>query len=91
MGIFFDAEFSNYIEKAEYVSNRIIAVTLNINKHRPRVTFIQAYAPQHGRPREEKEQFYEHLQDILDITSNESYVIIMGDLTAMLGGRRLMA
>ena len=85
VGIFFDPDFATYLEKVHYVSNRIIASTLNINNYR--VSFIQAYAPQQGRQQEEKVEFYERLQDTLDIIPNESEIIVMGDLNGHVGSR----
>ena len=83
--IFFDPDIATYLGKVHYVSNRIIASTLNINNYR--VSFIQAYAPQQGRPREEKDEFYERLQDTLDIIPNESEIIVMGDLIGHVGSK----
>lgn len=56
-------------------------MTLNITKYR--VTFIQTYAPEQGRPGEEKEHFHEQLQDTLGIPNDSDIIIIiiiiMGD------------
>ncbi|XP_071493217.1 uncharacterized protein [Diadema antillarum] len=85
VGLFFHPDFAVHIEKVHYISNRIIASILNINNHR--VSFIQAYAPQQGRPQEEKDEFYEQLQDTLDNIPIDSEIIVMGDLNGHVGSR----
>ena len=85
VGLFFHPDFAVHIEKVLYVSSRIVAATLNIDSYR--VSFIQAYAPQQGRPLEEKDDFYEQLQDTLDNIPTDSEIIIMGDLNGHVGSR----
>ena len=85
VGLFFHPDLAVHIEKVHYISNRIVASILNINKYR--VSFIQAYAPQQGRPQEEKDEFYERLQDTLDTVPIDSEIIVMGDLNGHVGSR----
>lgn len=47
-----------------------------------RMTVIQAYAKHNGREEEEKEQFYQELQETLDGCNKNDIVIITGDLNA---------
>ena len=62
VAIVVNEEISKYVEKAYYVNERIVGIRLNIQKVRQGV--IQIYAPQQGRSAEEKDQFYDDLQDV---------------------------
>jgi exonuclease III len=87
VGIVLDPEFAEYVEKVHYVNNRIIAVTLNIANYR--TSLIQAYAPQQGRPQEEKDLFLENLQDTMDLLPNDSDILVLGDLNCHIGSIRV--
>jgi exonuclease III len=53
VAIILEEKYGRHIENITYESNRIIAITLNINQHR--TSFVQTYAPskvdQHKRRR----------------------------------------
>ena len=78
-----EPSFSSCIERINYINGRILAATLNISGQR--TSFIQVYAPQQGRPIQEKLDFYEELERACDITPADSDKIIMGDLNGHLG------
>lgn len=80
-------ELTRHVEKVHYVNNRIIALTLNLDGYR--ISFIQSYAPQQGRPQEEKDTFYDQLQDTVDILPTESDIIIIGDLNGHVGATKV--
>ena len=53
------------------------------------VTLINVYAPTEDHTEEIKEQFYHNLQYLLDKTSKNDIIIILGDVNAQLGKERL--
>ena len=75
--IIIEEEYANHAENITYVNGILMAMTLNIKDQR--TSFIQAYAPQQGRPNKEKERFYEDLEASCDQMPLNSYIIIMGD------------
>ena len=87
VAIILHPDICKYVEKVIYVNNRIIALTLNLQSYK--VSFIQAYAPQQGRPQEEKEAFYNDLQDTFDSLPTESEINIIGDLNGHVGCDRV--
>ena len=50
-----------------------------------KVTFIQCYAPTNLAEEENKEEFYNQLQDTLDRTTPPDILIVMGDMNAKVG------
>ena len=49
------------------------------------ITVIQVYAPTSNAEEVEVEQFYEDLQDLLEITHKKDVLFIIGDWNAKLG------
>ena len=49
------------------------------------ITVIQVYAPTSNA--EEAEQFYEHLQNLLELTPNKDVLFIIGDWNAKVGSQ----
>ena len=78
-------ELANRIEKIDYVNERIILVTIKL--HARKITLIEVYAPHQGRPQEEKDAFYQTLQDTLDLSADGDK-IVLGDLNAHVGMER---
>ena len=77
--------FADRVGKIDYVNERILGITLQLSIGK--VSLIQVYAPHQGRPQEEKEFFYQKLQDTLD--NNEDVdKIVLGDLNAHVGNNR---
>ena len=51
------------------------------------ITAIQAYAPTTNAEEAEVEQFYEDLQDLLELASNKDVLFIIGDWNAKVGSQ----
>ena len=51
------------------------------------ITVIQAYAPTSNTEEAEVEQFYEDLQDFLELTPNKDVLFIIGDWNAKVGSQ----
>ena len=51
------------------------------------ITVIQAYAPNSNTEEAEVERFYEHLQDILELTPKRDVLFIIGDWNAKVGSQ----
>ena len=49
------------------------------------ITVIQAYAPTRNTEEAEVEQFYENLQDLLELTPKKDVLFIIGDWNAKVG------
>ena len=88
VAIIMSPNLSENVEKIFFGSDRIIGVVLKIKDKR--YTFIEAYAPQQGRPREEKIQFYDDLQEMCDTKPPDGELIIMGDLNGHIGSEKLL-
>ena len=53
---------------------------MKLRLNNAKVIVVTVYAPQQGRPEEEKEQFYQKLQQEIDSVRTDEEVIVMGDL-----------
>ena len=53
------------------------------------IMVIQVYAPTHNAEEAEVEQFYEDLQDLLELTPKKEVLFIMGDWNAKVGSQEL--
>ena len=51
------------------------------------ITVIQVYAPTSNAEEAEVEQFYEDLQDLLELTPKKDVLFIIGDLKAKIGNQ----
>ena len=51
------------------------------------ITVIQAYAPTSNAEEAEVEQFYENLQDLLELTPKKDVLFIIGDWNAKVGSQ----
>ena len=55
------------------------------------VTVIQVYAPTSNAEEAEVEQFYENLQDLLEVTPKKDVLFITGDWNAKVGSQETPA
>ena len=53
------------------------------------ITVIQFYAPTRNAEEAEVEQFYEDLQDLLELTPPKDVLFIIGDWNAKVGGQEI--
>ena len=53
------------------------------------ITVIQVYAPTSKAEEAEVEQFYEDLQDLLELTPNKDVLFIIGDWNAKVGSQEI--
>ena len=53
------------------------------------ITVIQAYAPTSNTEEAEVEQFYEDLQDLLELTPKKDVLFIIGDWNAKVGSQEI--
>ena len=54
------------------------------------ITVIQVYAPTSNAEEAEVEQFYEDLQDLLELIPKEDVLFIIGDWNAKVGGQETL-
>ena len=86
VGVIVSEELSRKIGHLNYKSDRIISFSLKIGTHK--ISFIQVYAPQQGRPQVEKEEFYRNLQEVKESVPYTENIIIIGDLNGHVGQDR---
>ena len=53
------------------------------------ITVIQVYAPTSNAEEADVEQFYEDLQDVLELTPKKDVVFIIGDWNAKIGSQEI--
>ena len=53
------------------------------------ITVVQLYAPTTNAEEAEAEQFYEDLQDLLELTSPKHVLFIIGDWNAKVGSQKI--
>ena len=66
-------------------NDRIISVRFQGKPFK--ITVIQVYAPTSNAEEAEVEQFYEDLQDLLELTHNKDVLFIIGDWSAKVGNQ----
>ena len=54
------------------------------------ITVIQVYAPISNAEEAEVEQFYEHLQDLLELTPKKDVFFVIGDWNAKVGSQEIL-
>lgn len=83
VGILIHSKYKDSIEDCVYHSERILKIKLTTNKLK--INVISVYSPEDCKPKEERETFYDSLQEVLDTILPEEAVIIMGDFNARIG------
>jgi hypothetical protein len=75
------------IDHYNYWNDRITEARFRIN--RGYLTILGLYAPEEGR-QELNDELYEQLQNILEKTNKQDYLLLMGDLNARIGITKIM-
>ena len=70
----------NAVLRCSLTNNRMISVRLQGKPFN--ITVIQVYAPTSNTEEAEAEQFYEDLQDLLELTPKKDVLFIIGDWNA---------
>ncbi|XP_076030920.1 uncharacterized protein LOC143019109 [Oratosquilla oratoria] len=85
VGFIISPQLANRVKNVRPVSNCLIGLTLQMNHGY--LDIIQVCAPQQKRSNNEKEKFYETLQDLVDSMPNRDNQVIMGDFNGHIGLR----
>ena len=83
VGVVLSPELAPYVEKLDHVSERILSVSVKTKL--VAFTLIQVYAPQRGRPVQEKDHFYQELQAATDAAKYKEKLIVCGDYNGHVG------
>ena len=82
VGLMLTTEAQRALIGWEPVSSRIIAAKFATKKKNIKLNVIQCYAPTNDTEDEKKEDFYQHLQTVLDRIGKKDMTILMGDFNA---------
>lgn len=85
VGILMHEKFETMVDDITYVNQNLMYITLNIEKEKHH--FISIYAPDITRSREEREQFFDQLQETLRMLPNNDKIFIMGDFNSRIGNQ----
>ena len=80
-------ELADRVDSTNFKSERVLNITLKLKSRN--ISIIQIYAPQQGRPNNEKEAFYDELQSVVDVSKYRENLIIIGDWNGHVGTDRL--
>lgn len=83
VGILIGKKIMNCVTDTQYINERIIMLTLSLKNGS--LNIISIYAPQTGRPKQERNTFYKDLQGLLDTIPWKNSVVIMGDFNGHVG------
>lgn len=86
IGIILDATLKQRIIRVERISDRIMYVKLALD-NQPVLNIISVYAPQTGCDKNEKDLFWEGLEDLLQTIPLEERKLVAGDLNGHVGQR----
>jgi hypothetical protein len=83
VGFITNAQMAQAVLSWDPVSDRII--TLRLQTRIVKVTIVQVYAPINAADDEEKDAFYDQLQQVLDSIPAHDLKLVMGDFNAQIG------
>ena len=86
VGILVAEEWTGNIQKVEKVSDRLLVMKLVTDKHL--LNLISVYAPQAGRPAEEKDAFWNKLYEVVGAIPPSESILIGGDLNGHVGATK---
>ena len=87
VGIMLSPELADRVDSTNFKSERVLNITLKLKSRN--ISIIQIYAPQQGRPNNEKGAFYDELQSAVDVSQYRENLIIIGDWNGHVGTDRL--
>ena len=85
IAIMVDKRVQNAVLECNLKNDRMISVCFQGKPFN--ITVIQAYAPNSNAEEAEVEQFYEDLQDLLELTPKRDVLFIIGDWNAKVGNQ----
>ena len=85
VGLMMSPEAQRALIGWEPVNSRIITAKFATKKKKIKLNVIQCYAPTNDAEEEKKEDFYQHLQKVLDGMGKNDITILMGDMNAKIG------
>ena len=85
VAIIVNKRFKNAVLGCNLKNNRMNSVPFQGKPFN--ITVIQAYAPTSNAEETEVEQFYENLQDLLELTPKKDVLFIIGDWNAKVGSQ----
>ena len=83
VGLLIHKKYANNIDDIEYISERIIQVTLKFPQ--TKWCLLSLYAPAISKPKEQREELYEDLQNVIDQMPQDALLIMMGGMNARVG------
>ena len=86
VGLVVSEELSGKISHLNFKCDRIISFSLKLGMFK--ASIIQVYAPQQGRPQEEKEEFFRQLQEVKDSVPYAANILVIGDMNGHIGQDR---
>ena len=76
-------KYKDCIEERQYISSRVLVVKLSTRTKQLYV--ISAYAPEDSKTRQEREQFYDQIQNVIEAIPHCKPMIMLGDFNARIG------
>lgn len=86
VGVMLTPQMAERIKDENPKNERMLKVTIQLKQKR--LHLIQVYAPQQGRPSNEKDNFYDELQEMCGGVAAGEDIIVMGDMNGHVGVER---
>ena len=83
VGLLIHKKYMNNIDSIEYINERIIQVTLTFPK--AKWCLLSLYAPDISKTKEQREELYKDLQNVIAQIPKDALLIMMGDMNARIG------
>lgn len=72
-------------ERAEEGIDLLVHYKYNTWKIKKKINIISVHAPENNKPKQEREQFYDQLQETIESQSADEVALILGDFNAHIG------